>query len=135
VIGGLFSGATTKELDLLSIQTTASFIADEPEYSKLAARLPDGFITKEGANPDIHSFSPSIATGKQHGLASKGLAAFITANARKLNDAIDGSRSELFEYFGQGHVLGFLIDGFEIVRRRIEQIAGRYLRTACPGIE
>src|SRR5262249_41102596 len=38
-IGGLYNGATTKELDLLSIQTAASLIAEEPEYSKLAARL------------------------------------------------------------------------------------------------
>src|SRR6266403_6334942 len=32
-IGGLYNGATTKELDLLSIQTAASHIAEEPEYS------------------------------------------------------------------------------------------------------
>src|SRR5260221_13691558 len=88
-IGGLFNGATTKELDLLSIQTAASLIAEEPEYSKLAARLLDGFITKEVANQDIHSFSQSVATGKQHGLVSKELVMFVSANARKLNDAID----------------------------------------------
>src|SRR4029077_17369146 len=38
-IGGLYEGATTRELDLLSIQTAASLIVDEPEYSRLAARL------------------------------------------------------------------------------------------------
>src|SRR6266481_5567023 len=70
-IGGLFNGATTKELDLLSIQTAASLIAEEPEYSKLAARLLDGFIAKEVATQDIHSFSQSIAMGKQHGLVRK----------------------------------------------------------------
>ncbi len=70
-IGGLFNGATTRELDLLSIQTAASLIAEEPEYSKLAARLLNGFIDKEVANQDIHSFSQSVGTGKQHGLVSK----------------------------------------------------------------
>src|SRR5258708_11727718 len=99
-IGGVFNGATTKELALMSIQTAASLMAEEPEYSRLAARLLDGFITKEVANQDIHSFSQSIAMGKHHGLVSKDLAAFTTANARKLNDAVDDSRSELFEYFG-----------------------------------
>ncbi|HXM14565.1 MAG TPA: hypothetical protein VN933_04940, partial [Candidatus Eremiobacteraceae bacterium] len=99
-IGGLFHGATTRELDLLSIQTAASLIAEEPEYSKLAARLLDGFIAKEVANQNIYSFSQSVATGKQHGLVSKDLALFVTENARKLNDAIDDRRSELFEYFG-----------------------------------
>src|SRR5262245_8296595 len=38
-IGGLFDGATTQALDQLSIQTAASLIAEEPEYSRLAARL------------------------------------------------------------------------------------------------
>lgn len=38
-IGGLYDGATTKELDNLSIQTSALLIAEEPEYSRLAARL------------------------------------------------------------------------------------------------
>ena len=41
-IGGLFDGATTRELDRLSIQTAASLIAEEPEYSQPrgpAARL------------------------------------------------------------------------------------------------
>src|SRR5258707_1554310 len=56
-IGGLFNGATTKELDLLSIQTAASLIAEEPEYSRLADRLLDGFVTQDVANQDIHSFS------------------------------------------------------------------------------
>src|SRR5690348_146491 len=32
-IGGLFDGATTRELDRLSIQTAATLIAEEPEYS------------------------------------------------------------------------------------------------------
>jgi ribonucleoside-diphosphate reductase alpha chain len=99
-IGGLFDGATTRELDQLSIQTAASLIAEEPEYSKLAARLLNNFIAKEVANQDIHSFSQSIAAGKQFGLVAKDLAAFVTTNARKLNDAIDDDRSDLFEYFG-----------------------------------
>ena len=35
-IGGLYNGASTKELDELSIQTASSLIAEEPNYSKLA---------------------------------------------------------------------------------------------------
>src|SRR5580698_2430478 len=31
-IGGLFDGASTRELDSISIQTAASLIAEEPEY-------------------------------------------------------------------------------------------------------
>ena len=38
-IAGLYDGATTRELDELSIRTASSFMVDEPAYSKLAARL------------------------------------------------------------------------------------------------
>src|SRR5216683_4773511 len=130
-IGGLFNGATTKELDLLSIQTAASLIAEEPEYSKLAARLLDGFITKEVANQDIHSFSQSIAMGKHHGLVSKDLAAFTTANARKLNDAIDDSRSELFEYFGLRTVYDRYLLRNPETREVLETPQQFFLRVAC----
>jgi ribonucleoside-diphosphate reductase alpha chain len=130
-IGGLYNGATTKELDLLSIQTAASLIAEEPEYSKLAARLLDGFIAKEVANQNIHSFSQSIATGKQHGLVSKDLASFVTANARKLNDAIDDSRSELFEYFGLRTVYDRYLLRNPETREAIETPQPFFLRVAC----
>src|SRR6202012_5637358 len=45
-IGGLYDGATTRELDAMSIDTAASLIAEEPQYSKLAARLLLGTILK-----------------------------------------------------------------------------------------
>src|SRR5258708_27737012 len=130
-IGGLFNGAPTKELDLLSIQTAASLIAEEPEYSKLAARLLDGFITKEVANQDIHSFSQSIAMGKHHGLVSKDLAAFTTANARKLNDAIDDSRSELFEYFGLRRFYDRYLLRNQETREALETPQHFFPRVAC----
>jgi ribonucleoside-diphosphate reductase alpha chain len=76
-IGGLFHGASTKELELLSIQTAASLIAEEPEYSTLAARLLLGVIDKEVANQDVYSFSQSVALGKQQGLISEDLAKFV----------------------------------------------------------
>src|SRR5438552_3273517 len=130
-IGGLFNGATTKELDLLSIQTAASLIAEDPEYSKLAARLLDGFITKEVGNQDIHSFSQSIAAGKAHGLVSKDLAAFVTSNARKLNDAIDDKRSELFEYFGLRTVYDRYLLRNPETRQALETPQQFFLRVAC----
>jgi ribonucleoside-diphosphate reductase alpha chain len=99
-IGGLFNGATTKALDTLSIQTSALLISEEPEYSRLAARLFHTYILKEVANQDLHSFSQSIAAGTRMGLIAESVSEFVAANARKLNDAIDDQRSDLFEYFG-----------------------------------
>ena len=64
-ISGLYDGATTRELDELSIRTAASLIAEEPQYSKLAARLLTVFIEKEVQNQDIHSFSQSVKAGSR----------------------------------------------------------------------
>jgi ribonucleoside-diphosphate reductase alpha chain len=130
-IGGLFNGATTKELDLLSIQTAASLIAEEPEYSKLAARLLDGFIAKEVANQDIHSFSQSIATGRQHGLVSRETAAFVALNSRKLNDAIDDGRGELFEYFGLRTLYDRYLLRHPETREALETPQQFFLRVGC----
>ena len=99
-IGGLYDGATTKELDSLSIQTAAQLIAEEPEYSKLAARLLLGYILKEVTNQDIYSFSQSVAVSAREEVVSSHVAEFVGANARKLNDAVDERRSDSFEYFG-----------------------------------
>ena len=39
MISGLYDGATTRELDQLSIQTAPALIVEEPHYAKLAACL------------------------------------------------------------------------------------------------
>ena len=46
-ISGLYDGATTAELDRLSIQTAAEMIGEEPQYSRLAARLLAG-VRRQG---------------------------------------------------------------------------------------
>src|SRR4051794_24493807 len=55
-ISGLYDGATTSELDRLSIQTAAALIVEEPQYAKLAARLLAVYIDKEVRNQEIHAF-------------------------------------------------------------------------------
>jgi ribonucleoside-diphosphate reductase alpha chain len=99
-IAGLYDGATTRELDELSIRTASSFMADEPAYSKLAARLLAAFIDKEVQGLGIYSFSQSIRTSFDVGLVNERVLQFVEANARKLNDAIDVERTQRFEYFG-----------------------------------
>ena len=46
-ISGLYDGATTAELDKLSIQTAAELIGEEPQYSRLAARLLAAYVDRE----------------------------------------------------------------------------------------
>ena len=99
-ISGLYDGATTQELDKLSIQTAASLIFEEPEYSRLGARLLNQYVEKEVRNQEIHSFSQSIAFGIKEGLIGERVAGFVIENSRKLNDAINNERNDLFEFFG-----------------------------------
>jgi ribonucleoside-diphosphate reductase alpha chain len=99
-IAGLYDGATTRELDELSIRTAASFMFEEPEYSRLAARLLSGFIDKEVHALGVYSFSQSIRLGYDVGLINERVLEFVEANARKLNDAVRLERTQEFEYFG-----------------------------------
>ena len=99
-IAGLYDGATTRELDELSIRTAASFMVEEPEYSKLAAHLLAGFIDKEVQGMGVYSFSQSIRLGFDVGLINERVLGFVEANARKLNNSIDPSRTHGLEYFG-----------------------------------
>jgi ribonucleoside-diphosphate reductase alpha chain len=99
-IAGLYDGATTRELDELSIRTAASFMFEEPEYSRLAARLLAGFIDKEVQGQSVYSFSQSIRLGFDAGLINERVAEFVESHARKLNAAIDDSNTRRFEYFG-----------------------------------
>src|SRR5579875_2012394 len=69
-IGGLYDGATTQELDQLSIRTAAALTAEEPEYGQLAARLLGAFIDKEVSGQEIQSFSQSIARGAELGIVN-----------------------------------------------------------------
>jgi ribonucleoside-diphosphate reductase alpha chain len=99
-ISGLYDGATTSELDGLSIQTAAGLTAEEPQYSRLAARLLGTFIDKEVQNQEIQSFSQSIKASLDAGLINERTAKFVAANSRKLNDTIEPNRNHLFGYFG-----------------------------------
>ncbi len=130
-IGGLFDGSTTKELDSLSIQTAASLIAEEPEYSRLAARLLSRFIEKEVQGQNIFSFSQSIEAGCQAGLISEAAAAFVRSNVRKLNSAIDVVWSDRFEFFGIRTVYDRYLLKNPASRAVIETPQYFFMRVAC----
>ncbi len=99
-ISGLYDGATTAELDRLSIQTAAEMIAAEPQYSRLAARLLSGYIAKEVRGQGIASFSQSVALGHAEGLIGDDTAKLVKDNARKLDFAVNEHADLQFEYFG-----------------------------------
>ncbi|MEP7044823.1 MAG: ribonucleoside-diphosphate reductase subunit alpha [Dokdonella sp.] len=130
-IAGLYDGAGTRELDELSIRTAASFIAEEPEYSKVAARLLAGYIDKEVQGLGVYSFSQSIRLGYDAGLINERVLAFVEANARKLNDAIDARHSLRFEYFGLRTLYDRYLLKHPTQRQVIETPQQFWLRVAC----
>ena len=130
-ISGLCDGATTEELDELSIRTSAAFIVEEPNYSRLAARLLSTVIDKEVRNQDIHSFSQSVAVGVDQGLISTEVASFVAANARKLNDTVEGERDQLFEFFGLRTVYDRYLLRHPENRMVVETPQYFFLRVAC----
>ena len=130
-ISGLVDGATTEELDNLSIRTAAAFIAEEPNYSKLAARLLATVVDKEVQNQDIYSFSQSVALGSAQGVIGPETAAMVATHARKLNDAILPERNWLYEFFGLRTVYDRYLLRHPETRSVIETPQYFLLRVAC----
>ncbi len=130
-IGGLYDGATTRELDAISIDTAAALIAEEPQYSRLAARLLLGTIVKEVGGQNLHSFSQAIAYGHQEGVVSAATADFVAMHARKLNHAVDEGFSDRFEYFGLRTVYDRYLLRDPLGRHVIETPQYFFLRVAC----
>jgi ribonucleoside-diphosphate reductase alpha chain len=130
-IGGLYDGATTRELDTISIDTAASLIAEEPQYSRLAARLLLATIVKEVSALNLHSFSQAIAYGYQEGVVSKATAEFVQTHARKLNHAIEDTFSDRFEYFGLRTVYDRYLLRDPMSRGIIETPQHFFLRVSC----
>ncbi|GIH14285.1 ribonucleoside-diphosphate reductase subunit alpha [Rugosimonospora africana] len=130
-ISGLYDGATTAELDKLSIQTAAELIGEEPQYSRLAARLLAAYVDKEVRGQGVASFSQSIRYAHERGLIGDQTAAFVARNARKLDDAVDPDGDLRFEYFGLRTVADRYLLRHPETRLVVETPQYWLLRVAC----
>ncbi|MEZ4871198.1 MAG: ATP cone domain-containing protein [Bdellovibrionales bacterium] len=130
-ISGLYDGATTKELDELCIRTAAMLISEEPEYSKLAARLLSRFIDEEVRLEGINNFIESIRVGHKQGLISDDTLSFVVEHKEALNIIIDKTRTHRFEYFGLKTLYDRYLLKHPISRNVIETPQYFFLRVAC----
>ncbi|MGC4769123.1 ribonucleoside-diphosphate reductase subunit alpha [Micromonospora sp. DT44] len=130
-ISGLYDGATTAELDRLSIQTAAEMIGTEPQYSRLAARLLAGYVDKEVRRQGITSFSAAIRAGHAEGLIGDETAAFVAAHAKTFDDAVDADGDRRFEYFGLRTVYDRYLLRHPTSRLVLETPQYWLLRVAC----
>lgn len=99
-ISGLYDGASTKELDNLCIQTASLLIGEDPEYSRLAARLLSTYVDEEVKSQKIGSFADSVQHGFSNGLLSQATYDFVMQHKTELCAAIEHYKTDRFEYFG-----------------------------------
>jgi ribonucleoside-diphosphate reductase alpha chain len=130
-ISGLGDGSTTEELDAVSIRTAAALVAEEPSYSKVAARLLATVIEKEVAYQGIESFSASVAAGHRLGIVGYRTASLVAAHAEALDAAVRPERRDLFEFFGLRTVYDRYLLRHPETRQVIETPQHFFLRVAC----
>ena len=131
VIRGLYNGVSTSEIDNLLIQNAAMRIGDEPEYSKLAARLLKSSLADEVKKQGIQSFSDSVKHGHSAGLLSDACKEFVDRHESELNACIDDTNSRLFEYFGLRTVYDRYLLKDPKRRTVIETDQYFFMRVAC----
>ncbi|MFC6084074.1 ribonucleoside-diphosphate reductase subunit alpha [Sphaerisporangium aureirubrum] len=130
-IAGLYDGVTAAEVERLAVQTAAELIGEEPQYSRLAARLLSACVADEVRGQGVASFSRSIRLGHELGLIGDETARFVAANARELDDAVDPEGDLRFEYFGLRTVYDRYLLRHPAGRQVVETPQYWLLRVAC----
>ncbi len=130
-ISGLYDGASTKELDNLCISTASLLISEEPEYSKLAARLLAVYVDEEVRSQKIKSFADAMAFGFNSGLISESIFRFVEKNRAALSAAIEPFRTDRFEYFGLRTIYDRYLLKTPQTRQVFETPQYFFMRVAC----
>lgn len=130
-ISGLYDGATTKELDNLCIQTASLLIGEDPEYSRLAARLLATYVEEEVKSQKIGSFADSIQFGFSNGLLSQTTYDFVMQHKTELCAAIEHYKTDRFEYFGLRTIYDRYLLKNPTSRQVFETPQYFFMRVAC----
>lgn len=127
-ISGLHDGSTTEELDNLSIATAVMLMAEEPNYSKVAARMLSESVRKE-VGRDM-AFRDYLKRAAEHGALSDAVLGLAMKDFQTIEYAIRHERDDLFEYFG----LKTLVDRYLLrhpqTRKLIERPQWMLMRVA-----
>lgn len=132
---GRHGGSDDAELRSLATEAAAGLIGEEPEYSRLAARLLTLAVREEAAGQGARSFAESVAVGHREGLIADGTASFVRAHAARLDALVaaaeaDGADDRL-GYFGLRTVHTRYLLRHPVTRRVIETPQHFLLRVAC----
>ncbi|MBY8888226.1 ribonucleoside-diphosphate reductase subunit alpha [Streptomyces sp. PTM05] len=128
---GRHAGSDDAELRSLATEAAAGLIAEDPQYSRLAARLLARAIAEEAAGQGVVTFSDSIATGHREGLIADRTADFTAAHAARLDAAIDPEGDDRFGYFGLRTLHSRYLLRHPLTRQVVETPQQFMLRVAC----
>ncbi|KAK6060939.1 ribonucleoside-diphosphate reductase, alpha subunit [Cooperia oncophora] len=105
VIGGLYKGVSTVELDNLAAETAASMTTQHPDYAILAARIAVSNLHKKTGKvfsevmEKLYNFHHPL-TGEHSPMISEETYDIIMRHAERLNSAIVYDRDFSYTYFG-----------------------------------
>ncbi|NJQ00911.1 ribonucleoside-diphosphate reductase subunit alpha [Streptomyces zingiberis] len=128
-------GADEAALRELATEAAAGLIAEDPAYSRLAARLLTRAIAAEATGQGGHSFTASIATGHREGLIADRTAAFVREHADRLETLVETALADgaddRFGYFGLRTLHSRYLLRHPVTREVIETPQFFLLRVAC----
>ncbi|MFE3550819.1 ribonucleoside-diphosphate reductase subunit alpha [Streptomyces kronopolitis] len=132
---GRHAGSDEAELRSLATDAAAGLIGDEPQYSKLAARLLTLAVADEAAGQGAVSFSASVATGHREGLIADETAQFVATHAKRLDALVERALADgaddRFGYFGLRTLHSRYLLRHPTTRQVIETPQHFLLRVAC----
>ncbi|MFH9661861.1 ribonucleoside-diphosphate reductase subunit alpha [Streptomyces sp. NPDC017248] len=131
---GRSARADEAELRGLATEAAAGLIAEDPAYSRLAARLLTLAIRDEAASQGVTSFTESVAVGHREGLIADRTADFVRLHAGRLDalagDAVADGADDRFGYFGLRTLHSRYLLRHPITRKVIETPQHFMLRVA-----
>ncbi|RST18424.1 ribonucleoside-diphosphate reductase subunit alpha [Streptomyces sp. WAC05374] len=128
---GRHAGSDAAELRELATEAAAGLIAEDPAYSRLAARLLTRTIAEEAAGQGAVSFSASVAVGHREGLIADRTAAFVEVHADRMDALIDPAADDRFGYFGLRTLYSRYLLRHPLTRKVIETPQHFMLRVAA----
>lgn len=127
-ISGLHDGSTTQELDRLSIANAVMLMAEEPNYSKVAARMLSESILKEVGRDS--AFRDYLKIAIESGMVADRVMGLVAENINAIEYAIHHERDDLFEYFGLKTVVDRYLLRHPKTRQVIERPQWMFMRVS-----
>ncbi|MCP9974949.1 ribonucleoside-diphosphate reductase subunit alpha [Streptomyces somaliensis] len=128
---GRHAGSDEAGLRELATEAAAGLIAEDPAYSRLAARLLARTIAEEAATQGAVTFSASVAVGHREGLVADRTAGLVARHAARLDAVIDPEADDRFGYFGLRTLYSRYLLRHPITRGVVETPQQFLLRVAC----